>query len=127
MNRRRDRFDREEKGTAPATKRTPAQISNMSTLHFGKHRGKPLADIPISYLRWVIENCDGITPSLRREIESILYQSPKRESLALPSLVSPWYRKLAVEFHPDRRGGSHEAMVAVNRARDLLLEMVGAA
>jgi hypothetical protein len=36
------------------------------------------------------------------------------------------YRQLAREFNPDKRG-SHDSMVAVNRARDLLIEMTGGA
>lgn len=27
-------------------------------MSFGKHRGKSIEDVPSSYLRWVMENCD---------------------------------------------------------------------
>jgi hypothetical protein len=38
-------------------------------------------------------------------------------------LVSQWYRSLSREYHPDL-GGSHEAMKAVNRGRELLLQLM---
>jgi hypothetical protein len=95
---------------------------------FGKHRGKPLEQVPLSYLRWVLENCDSATPSLREEISRVIRRQQRdteSTTLAIPSLAARWYRQLAGEFHPDR-GGSHEGMKAFNRARDLLLEMAGA-
>ncbi len=27
-------------------------------IHFGKHRGKDIEDIPSDYLKWLSENCD---------------------------------------------------------------------
>jgi hypothetical protein len=46
-------------------------------------------------------------------------------TMAVPteSVIGKWYRQLALEFHPNRRG-SHEGMIAVNRANELLQEMV---
>jgi uncharacterized protein (DUF3820 family) len=39
---------------------------------FGKHRNKRLGDIPLSYLRWVENNCDNASPRLRKAISIIL-------------------------------------------------------
>ena len=48
--------------------------------HFGKHKGKPLSDIPSGYLKWCVENIDpvplpkyrfqedGVTPLTREEV-----------------------------------------------------------
>lgn len=30
----------------------------MLRLRFGKHKGKPIEDVPSDYLRWALENCD---------------------------------------------------------------------
>jgi len=95
---------------------------------FGKHRNKRLEDIPHDYLLWVLDHCDNVSPTLRNEVQRILgigrysYTPPPQTPLAV-SVVNEWYRRLAREFHPDL-GGSHEAMKAVNRGRDLMLELV---
>ncbi len=95
---------------------------------FGKHRGEQLGNVPRDYLLWVLDNCGNISPTLRNEIRRILgigrpsYSPPPQTPLAV-SVVDDWYRVLAREFHPDL-GGSHEAMKAVNRSRELMLELV---
>jgi uncharacterized protein (DUF3820 family) len=110
------------------------------SIPFGKHRGKPLCDVPTDYLQWFQATCQDADYRLRQAVKMELqdrrdgvrheepdYDGPQREStevLDVRTLAGQWYRRLAVEFHPDR-GGSHEAMKAVNRGRDLLLEMVG--
>src|SRR5690606_36506550 len=95
---------------------------------FGKHRGKPLEEIPLDYLHWFYVNCENASPYLRVEIGRILrereHDQSEQPSTALTTdVASRWYLRLAVEFHPDR-GGSHEAMKAVNRGREVLLEML---
>jgi hypothetical protein len=42
------------------------------TLRFGKHRGKPLSQIPADYLIWVLRNCSGLNPYTREAIEGFL-------------------------------------------------------
>lgn len=94
---------------------------------FGKYRGKPLADLPDDYLAWVLDTCQDISPTLRRAIESQLgLTKAKAQPLALTAkVISDWYRRLAREFHPDH-GGTHEGMKALNRAHELLRDMVSA-
>src|SRR5262245_53117450 len=41
----------------------------------------------------------------------------------LKDAVATWARTLALRFHPDR-GGSDQAMAAVNHARELLLQLL---
>ncbi|MEO2047198.1 MAG: hypothetical protein ABGX16_11570 [Pirellulales bacterium] len=97
---------------------------------FGKHKGKFLEDIPDSYLLWCLGNIPDLQPTLRQAIRQRLSVEdvPRFQStdLSVVRVLESWYRQLAREFHPDLRG-SHDAMLAVNRARDLLVEMTEAA
>jgi len=88
---------------------------------FGKHKGKSLEDIDEDYLQWVLDTCNSY-PRLKAEISRIL--NPKTDTPLAEDLVNVWYRRMAMEFHPDRQGNL-EAMKAINRAREVLLEMVG--
>ncbi|OHB79740.1 MAG: hypothetical protein A2W31_04420 [Planctomycetes bacterium RBG_16_64_10] len=76
-----------------------------------------------------MDNCHDLSPTLRRTIEDVLDIQNEIRPRGVPALpmvvIDPWYRQLAREFHPDARGG-HLGMVAVNRARDLLIELTGA-
>jgi hypothetical protein len=92
---------------------------------FGKHKGKRLDEVPQSYLRWLLAECSSVSPAMRDEITKLLGDKPNTTGL-VPQFVGDWYRQLAREFHPDK-GGSHEAMKAVNRGRDLLLQLSGVA
>lgn len=88
---------------------------------FGKYRGRPLRDIPESYLRWVLQHCDAASPSLLSEIRQIL----NPPTMAISSdVVGQWYRKMSLEYHPDRHGGNGAGMKVVNRCRDVLVEML---
>ena len=100
---------------------------------FGKHRGRRLEDVPEHYLTWVLENCTDIGPTLRKAIELVLgieeteWNGPKStgQTALSTDVVGTWYRRMACEFHPDH-GGSHDAMKAANRGRELLMELLGA-
>lgn len=98
---------------------------DCTRMPFGKHRGRPLSEIPADYLRWVLDNCDNITPRLRAEITRLLNPAAEPPAGSLTtSVCNQWYRTMAVRFHPDK-GGSHEAMKAVNAGRELLLQLAG--
>jgi hypothetical protein len=96
---------------------------------FGRHKGKFLDEIPASYLRWVLRECDNITPGLRRAIEAAIdYEEftpepPRPGDLA--GVVRDWYRDLALTYHPDK-GGSVAAMQVVNECHERLKRRVGA-
>ena len=117
---------------------------NPGTMPFGKHQGKHLQDVPLNYLLWCLAE---IGPGLNKyglNLQAAIYQEAKRRSerdapddedmdqlsresnlpARLEPLIDRWYRGLVMTFHPDR-GGSHEAMKAINEANDRLRQLVG--
>jgi hypothetical protein len=97
---------------------------------FGKYRSWPLEEIPDGYLLWVLDNCVRLSPTLREAIcrQLQVRQGPVWEAPApdWEEVVRTWYRQLSLEFHPDR-GGSKEAMQAINEAYHRLTKMIGLA
>jgi hypothetical protein len=104
---------------------------------FGKHRGKRLCDVPLSYLVWVANTCN-LDYLLRRVVEQEVERragqdddpGPQPQRHPPPSvdwwpIVKRWYGEMALRFHPDR-GGSHAAMVAINEVRGRLEELLEA-
>ena len=73
----------------------------------------------------ILDNCTNISPRLRAEITRLLTPGAEPPAGSLTtSVCNQWYRTMAVRFHPDK-GGSHEAMKAVNAGRELLLQLAG--
>jgi hypothetical protein len=105
------------------------------TMPFGRYKGSSLEDVPSSYLAWCLRTCD-LDPWLREAIEEELNsRAPRRPPPprnpppgppppVLAGIISEWYRRLALRYHPDR-GGSTEAMQAINDAAAQLRQMVG--
>jgi hypothetical protein len=106
-------------------------------LHFGKHKNKLLEDVPCDYLAWALENCNNISMWLKaaiaRELERRIDAraeeapppSPSCGLVDIRGVISSWYREMSLRFHPDR-GGSDEAMKAINHAYDRLKQLAGA-
>jgi hypothetical protein len=105
---------------------------------FGKHAGKRLDEVPPGYLVWVLENCRRIDPDLREAIEQMLEEGGSSEPDPTPgrrwrtdppagpdwpAVIRQWYRSLCFDFHPDR-GGTTEAMQAINEAHDRLRRLL---
>lgn len=96
---------------------------------WGKYRGMPINDIPPDYLAWLLRNCD-LQPHLKAAVQRAYerhcrpHESHTGTAVAIAPLVRKWYRRMALEYHPDKRG-DHESMKIVNRARDILLELAG--
>ncbi|MBI1917788.1 MAG: DUF3820 family protein [Planctomycetes bacterium] len=119
----------------------------MSSLKmpFGKYKGKRLSKLPTDYLVWCRDKCDNLTDELRAAVEEELADrsdTPQEEAaeqaapteVSRPPKVSPLgqtlagdvrmlFRNLALKYHPDR-GGSHEAMRALNEFHDQLQELL---
>lgn len=93
---------------------------------FGKHRGQELEDIPVGYLRWVLENCEVRSQELRDAIAEIVDEEERPTgdilvfSDAVTAAVNRWWRAQAIKNHPDR-GGSTVVMQAINDAASQLL------
>src|SRR5262245_38978611 len=41
-------------------------------LHFGKHRGKLIRNVPSTYLQWLLRECNCLKPRLRKAVEAEL-------------------------------------------------------
>jgi uncharacterized protein (DUF3820 family) len=104
-------------------------------MSFGGHKGQHVAEVPGDYLVWYLTECQYLNTGLRHAIEQELErrstqartngQSYAGGTLAdLPGIIRMWYRELVLVHHPDR-GGSHEAMVAINNAHERLKELTG--
>ena len=101
----------------------------LRNMPFGKHKGTPIDQVPLSYIEWLLEK-DNVDGWLRSELEE-----SRRKQLGGPfdefrhefedDLQSRKIRKIYLElskkWHPDK-GGSHEAMAALNMFHEKLIE-----
>ena len=90
---------------------------------FGRYSGLPLADIPSSYLSWLLGLDDLREPlksaawaEYRRRVDA---QGGQAVSTLDADAIKTVYRTLALKWHPDR-GGTTEAMQAVNEFYEAL-------
>ena len=105
---------------------------NSMRINFGKYAGEHLEDIPTDYLVWLQNNVKFRSEILRQAVDRELrrrsrfresHSESHQEQEERPNLfpaVRKIYRDLCLEFHPDKRGGSSEAMKAVNAFWDRL-------
>jgi hypothetical protein len=100
---------------------------------WGKYKDRPLNEIPARYLRYVWRSRRALSPEIRRQIRDILGEAvgagepaPFRPRTAADwsALLRRWHREMCLRFHPDR-GGSQEAMQALNVAYERLLQLIG--
>jgi hypothetical protein len=107
-------------------------MSAYVRMPFGKHRGEALADVPTSYLDWL--TTINLELWLRRAVEAELRRrdwcegpradgGPAPPVLSWERIVKRWFAKPSMRYHPDR-GGSQEAMEAVNTAREELVKAI---
>jgi hypothetical protein len=101
---------------------------------FGKHKGRLVSDVPTSYLRWLLRECD-LDPPLRRAVVGELtnreaYHEPAGHGasgavLDVRGKLQTWYREMAMKFHPDRCFDDGAAMKAINHGYERLQELLG--
>lgn len=101
---------------------------------WGKHRGKPVDELPVSYVVWVLTECDNVSSYLEEalflrvkewleeEIGRIEADSSNNRKPA--DVIASWFRQMSREFHPDR-GGTNDGMRAINRGYELLQQLFG--
>jgi hypothetical protein len=101
---------------------------------FGKHKGRPLAELPDGYLRWLAGLAtlrEPLRTAVYRESERRRYTGPSHAQTGLPiaalpiaeELITLGYRALTRRYHPDV-GGDHQSMVLVNTAATWLRDAV---
>src|SRR6516162_7351785 len=117
---------------------TSTDGEDVAAFTFGKHAGEAVKDVPSDYLCWVVRECLRIRPSLllaavgelrrrgedvdallrergdaeRHRRERVTQDTDPRPADVRP-IVDKWYRRLVLDYHPDR-GGSTEIMQALN-------------
>ena len=101
----------------------------LRNMPFGKHKGTPIDQVPLSYIEWLLSqgNIDGW---LEEELEESRRMQlggnfDKFREKFDEDLQSRKIRKIFLEcskkWHPDK-GGSHEAMAALNMFHEKLIE-----
>lgn len=123
----------------------------MLTMTFGKHKGKDLSKIALSYLRWLVEELQeaGSSPKLERQLTDYLWfvgkfskrpatfeeiTEAKRaevaaqfEAEAEPGLIGnaikEWSRRQLMKNHPDRGGSVACSQAVADAIDDLKVEL----
>jgi hypothetical protein len=83
-------------------------------LQFGKYKGQEIEEVPISYLKWLEENCDSLHPNTREAIQAEIKIRTADESSIGKDIEGPSYtsyeemlytviRKWLVEQHTAKR------------------------
>jgi hypothetical protein len=98
---------------------------------WGKHKGKPINEIPESYLWWALRNATALDPDQRKAIETFLGvgeaatgKTNGQADIDLRAVLKTWYAGLARDYHPDRSRYGDEAMKIVNECHDRLRKLL---
>jgi len=108
----------------------------MATMPFGKHAGEDVADLPDSYLEWLVRAQICRTEWLSQAVALEWSKRCRQKAGGAPrqqaheermtagnalEVLGQWYRRASLQYHPDR-GGSTLAMQVVNEAYATLKE-----
>ena len=95
---------------------------DFEEMPFGKHKGTCIDQLPASYIEWILENTDvdgWLRQQLEKSYEIQLYGGTNNGD---PShVIKSAFQDCAKKWHPDK-GGTHEAMVAVNEFHELIIK-----
>jgi hypothetical protein len=95
-------------------------------LNFGKFKGYEIEDVPTSYLAFLLD-ADFVNDEIKAEcVEVINYRYSEfelsRKSID-KSIIDNVFKRLVMKHHPDK-GGNHQAMVALNEFREILIKSI---
>lgn len=81
---------------------------------FGKYQGYEVSEMPMDYIKRLWRNVD-----LREPLYSEIYSLIRNDHYIYPAApdqdrIRVTYRELAMEYHPDRIGGSGDIMKGIN-------------
>jgi hypothetical protein len=104
------------------------------TMRFGRYKGRPLDELPPDYLRWLLglELREPLRSGVRAEaarraahadVDGRTGGLPARLRAPALTIIACGFRAAAKDSHPDR-GGSHDEMIDLTKARDALRAMV---
>lgn len=101
------------------------QGPSADVMPWGKHKGKPLGEVPRDYLEWAVRNADAMRPELRAAIELELGMLPNLmapppedatpEEKIIRDLKSAWAKDQARVKELERRVAEIEAELRVAR------------
>ena len=101
----------------------------MTTMPFGKYKGQPIADLPLDYIEWCLDNLE-LRPALASAFEARIAERHRPE-LQFPlrvdgkdipllrELLKAGRRTVAKVYHPDH-GGDLQTMQRVNHIIDVI-------
>lgn len=82
-------------GTMRATSASHGSPAGPNEMPWGKHKGKPISQVPADYLRWVLKNADNATPDLLDRIEKSLEDRGAGQALLASTEGDPGERERA--------------------------------
>jgi hypothetical protein len=102
------------------------RIRFQMRMPFGKYKGLMVEEVPIEYLHWLWSNVSLFDP-LKSEVHFQIYGFDLPTANTVNDIpendeISRIYKQLAMKWHPDR-GGTKEAMQAINEFREMLKDV----
>jgi len=102
-------------------------------MSFGKYRGVPVEELPDNYLDRILNQGWLREPLLsacreeflRRDGHPVTTPADDETKTIASQIIAAGYRKLALERHPDKEGGSHQKMRALNQAYEWVRQKAG--
>jgi hypothetical protein len=104
-------------------------------MNFGKHKGRPVSEVPTDYLIWALNKCECLQwdyyatmrRAIRDELEDRGFSTASDQDEAAPTndlqkALKTWFAEMSRRWHPDR-GGSDQAMAAVNDGYERLRKL----
>lgn len=89
----------------------------MEPWPFGKHRGLPACDVPLSYLAWALDAMPKVPPCILEELRRRAASHGSRQAVEAQAVLSNWgYRSARKRVRRARRTASSGKAVRSRRA-----------